>query len=450
MEIVLNCRDDRGRSVGTGVTVLHVGNHDNLRIFLRRKCDHPSIVFHIQLGSLGGTGLGGDVIDALEVFAGGTSVLSGGNFAHAFPDRLEIGFICDNLIGYNRLFVQHNGAVWGDDLIHDLSVVDRTAVGDGADIACNGDGGDLGDRLSDGQHDGFIGRPVQLLNIGDHGVAQVVVDDVIFGQIQVIEQDFTDRLVPLGLGVVRDGDVQNLFDHLVDALLVIFDISLLADLLDLGANGIGSDDGFVGGLFVDGDVGVVQVALIADETGGFTGKLDVGLGSQAQRCRPLVDVVGTERIADSIEEIVAGIAEAVDDGLILMVFRMRGPAFRRVGGISQIEAALVVDAGVQRNCALGQTGKRGAQLEDRSGRVLRGDGAVVQRVVALADFLPVAVGDAAAVKVGQIKVGIADHAQHAAGVGIHGHQCAGIGQRDLLASFGVFCQHISIAALPAG
>ncbi len=100
--------------------------------------------------------------------------------------------------------------------------------------------------------------------------------------------------------------------------------------------------------------------------------------------------------------------------------------------------------------ALGKARQRGAQLEDGARGVAGGDGAVVQGVVELQHLVPLGVVHLAAVEHGQIVLGIADHAQHPARIGIHGDDRAGFRKGDLAAGFLVLSQHLGIVPLPGG
>ena len=68
-----------------GVAVLDVDHHDDLRVLRRRVRNQPCVVFHVQLGSLRSTGLGGDRI--LGAFVERSAAVppssSGGNVFHA-------------------------------------------------------------------------------------------------------------------------------------------------------------------------------------------------------------------------------------------------------------------------------------------------------------------------------------------------------------------------------
>ena len=182
--------------------------------------------------------------------------------------------------------------------------------------------------------------------------------------------------------------------------------------------------------------------------GGLAGQLDVGLGGQAQGRGPLVQLVDAQPVAHLIEEVVAGVLQALHDGLVLVQGGVGGPALGGVGLVGLVEAAQVADALVQRDGALGESRQGGDQLEDGAGRVLGGDGAVVEGIVALHGVGPQALVHLAVVEDGQVVVGIGDHAQHPPGVGVHGHHGAGFGQVDVPVVFLVLLEHVLVLVLP--
>ena len=124
------------------------------------------------------------------------------------------------------------------------------------------------------------------------------------------------------------------------------------------------------------------------------------------------------------------------------------PALCGVVAVGLGERADVVDGLAGGDDALRQARQRGAQLEDGAGGVAGGDGAVVQRVVELQHRVPLGVVHRAAVEHGQVVLRVADHAQHPAGVGIHGDDRAGFRKLDLALGLLVLGQNLRVLLLP--
>ena len=132
-----------------------------------------------------------------------------------------------------------------------------------------------------------------------------------------------------------------------------------------------------------------------------------------------------------------------------MVFGVRSPAFCRVYRVGLGVCAPIVDSGIGRDRALGKTGERRTQFEDRTRRILGGNRAVVQRIIAVQQLVPFCGIHLTAVEHRKIVIRIAYHAQHAAGIGIHRHDRAGFRQRYFASGLGVLRQHIRVSILPA-
>ena len=149
-----------------GVAVLNVDDNDDLGIVRRGVGDQPRVVLKVEIGTLRRSRFCGDLVSGLgELRGGGTVVFRRGNLFHALVNGVEVGLAGNDLVGHDRLLLHDDVSVGVDDLVDDLRVVHRAAVGDGRNIPGQRDGRHGGNALADAGNSRLNGVPGDLIEI---------------------------------------------------------------------------------------------------------------------------------------------------------------------------------------------------------------------------------------------------------------------------------------------
>ena len=159
----------------------------------------------------------------------------------------------------------------------------------------------------------------------------------------------------------------------------------------MALDGVEHDDGHGGVLIglAHGLVGVVEAGLAAHDAALLAGQVDAGLVGEAKLAGILVQAGFAQAVAQRIEEVVAAVGQALDDGLalVLVALTFADPALRRlafhVG--HQHEASLVGDGFINVELALQHRAQGGYHLEDGAGGAAGVDVVVHQDVSAVGE-----------------------------------------------------------------
>ena len=159
----------------------------------------------------------------------------------------------------------------------------------------------------------------------------------------------------------------------------------------MALDGVKHDDGHGGVLIglAHGLVGVVEAGLTAHDASLLAGQVDAGLAGQAEFAGVLVQAGFAQAVAQRVEEVVAAVGQALDDGLalVLVALAFADPALGRlafdVG--DQHEAALVGDGFIHEQLALQHGAEGGHHLEDGAGGAAGVDVVVHQHVPAVGE-----------------------------------------------------------------
>ena len=273
-----------------------------------------------------------------------------------------------------------------NDGVHDVGVPHHQVAVQRADVAHDGDGGEQGDGLAHAHLNLLAAAPFDGVQIVPHIRHQGGLHDHVAGHAQLGHEDGAgvDHPVVRRRGV--DGHVHQLFDAPVQAGVVVGDAvagTVVGNMLFQGGR---HQDGGGGHLLLQAHVLIVQVGLVAHDGAQLAGQVDARFAGQAHlggvfvqpffRAEFLVEPPG-----HGIEEIVAGVGQALHDGLIGVLFRVAGPALGHVllhvG--EPVEAAAVADGFGGGQHPVGEARKARAHFENGAGLGAGLDGVVHQQ-----------------------------------------------------------------------